>query len=710
MPPSELPSLREEISLYPGPHAADGSPTWTLHDPASNRFFRIGWREFEMLSRWDLHTPEAIAQAISAETTLRMTPRDVELFTQHLAQSHLFRPMTAEDRARFLEIQRHSQPHWVGWMLHNYLFMRIPLWRPDSFLRRTAPAIQWMFSREFLLLITMTAFLSLGLIVRQWEAFVTTFQYFFSWTGVIAYAGALFASKIIHELGHAYAAQRFGCRVPTMGVAFLVMYPVLYTETSDVWKLSSRRQRMVVGMAGMAAELMLAIIAALAWSFLPDGPLRSASFLLASAIWIITLAVNLNPMMRFDGYFLLCDALEIPNLQDRAFALGRWRLREWLFGLGVLPPEKLAPSRQKLLIALAFGIWIYRLFLFFGIALLVYHAFFKLLGIFLFLVEVGWFILRPLGREIMVWYKVRGVLHLNRNLVVTLLLFVASILLLVLPWHFSIAEAPATLQSDNHTVIYAPASAQVVQIQVRSGTEVAQGDLLLRFFDPDLQHRLDTVEKNIVMARLRLAVQGVDFSESGSASEPQKQDQAMEEEWVAALAERHALQTEMEKLSVFAPFSGMVVDLAEDVAVGDWVAAKEPILTVIDANRPIVKGYVSEGQFNRVAPEARGVFYPENADVAPLPGRLLRKDQTTTRTLNELYLASLYGGLLPVREDRAGKLVVEGAMYRVDFVLDQDIPVRSVMRGVMTLEAPPERPIVRLARTVHEVLVRESGF
>ncbi|MBF0419455.1 MAG: HlyD family efflux transporter periplasmic adaptor subunit [Magnetococcales bacterium] len=707
---TQLPDLREELSLHPGPHAADGSPTWTLHDPASNRFFRLGLTEFEMLSRWDLGNPEAIAQAIDRQTSLKLTPYEVERFAQHLMQSHLIRPGHFQERERFVQIQYKSRPHWGRWLLHHYLFLRFSLWHPDRFLDRTLPFITWLFSKEFLIILATMALIALGLIIRQWESFYTTFPYFFSWSGLLAYGGVLSLSKMVHELGHAYAAKRFGCRVPSMGVALLVMVPVLYTETSDVWKLTSRRQRMAVGLAGMAAELMLAAMAALAWSFLADGPLRSAAFLLASALWMITLTINLNPMMRFDGYFVLSDFLEIPNLYDRAFALGRWRLREWLFGFNLKPPEHLPPSRQNLLIVLAFSIWIYRLFLFFGIALLVYHVTFKLLGIFLFLVEIGWFILRPMGREIMVWYRLRDTLRFNRNLGLTGVLLLSMILVMVHPWQVTIAQAPAMLQAENHMVIYAPASARVTQMPVRSGQSVVQGDVLLQLTDPDLQHRLESIERTIVMTRWRLAVQGVDFSESVGDSATQKSAQTLEEELITALTQRQAIQAELGKLRVLAPFSGMVVDVVEDVAIGDWVSAKEPLLTMIDAQRPIVKGYVSELQFSQVKPGDVGIFHPDNPDLSPLSGRVLRKDRATTHVLSEPYLASLYGGTLPVRKDRNGKLVVEGAMYRVDLGLDQDSTVSSVTRGTISVTGVPQRPIFRMWQALHAVLVRESGF
>ena len=123
-------------------------------------------------------------------------------------------------------------------------------------------------------------------------------------------------------------------------------------------------------------ELAIAAFASLLWSFLPEGALRSAAFLLATTTWLLTLGVNLNPFMRFDGYFLLSDLLEVGNLQQRSFALARWWLREQLFGFAEQPPELLPRSLRRGLVIYAFCTWLYRFFLFLGIALLVYMLFF----------------------------------------------------------------------------------------------------------------------------------------------------------------------------------------------------------------------------------------------------------------------------------------------------------------------------------------------
>ena len=703
-PETELPfpQLREDIALYPGATSTDGSPTWTLHDPPSNRFYRMGWFEFEVLSRWDLKDPTAIATAITTETTLTPQPFEVETFITYLTRNHLLQPTTNHDRKRFLR-QRQKNRSWWQWLLQNYLFIRMPLWHPDPFLKRTLPYIRWLFTGGFATFIGLVALFGLVLLMRQWESFTTTFLHFFTFTGMLYYGGALIVSKTLHELGHAYTAHRYGCRVPTMGIMFLVFWPVLYTETSEAWKLTARRQRLAIGMAGILAELGLAAVATLVWSFLPEGPMKSATFLLASTLWVLSLGINLNPLMRFDGYFLLSDITGIANLQSRSFSYARWWLREQLFGFAIAPPEPASKGRQWFLIFFAISTGIYRLFLFLGIALLVYHFFFKLLGLFLFAVEIIWFIARPIGEEVMAWYQHRKAFHKNRALLRTSLLSLLLLTGLALPWPYASTTVPALLQAQHHTTLYTPTAARIDRIHVRAGQHVHEGDLLFLLEAPDLQYRRQTIEHNIALMRWQLSVQEM-------RSNPLESDRVLQQTLDTLRAQHKTVLTDLEKLRITAPFSGTVVDLAEDITSGDWVAKEKSLLTLMDENHPMVESYIAEADLGVVSDNAIGTFYPEDPDARPLTGHLQRIDQTTTRYLSEPYLASVHGGPLPVRMDQAGKLVVEGSYYRSDLSLDQARPLHQISRGYLSIKTTPESLLKQFWRMVHAIFIRESGF
>ncbi|OAN48865.1 hypothetical protein A6A04_19640 [Paramagnetospirillum marisnigri] len=292
-----LPSLRDELALLQGPPTNDGSPTWTLHDPLSNRFFRLSWPAFEVLSRWHLGQADSVAAAVTAETALDMEPEDVSGVVEFLARGGLLKAETPKDIDRLLAIHDAGKTGWLTWALHHYLFFRIPLVRPDAWLDRLLPLVAWMGTRAFRLATLAALLAGLLMMGRQWEVFAATFVDHFSMTGLAAFGLALGLAKVAHELGHALTAKSYGCRVPTMGVAFLVLWPMLYTDVNEAWKLTERRKRLLIGGAGILAELAIAAWATLAWGLLPDGPARGIAFTLAVTTLISSLAINLSPFI-----------------------------------------------------------------------------------------------------------------------------------------------------------------------------------------------------------------------------------------------------------------------------------------------------------------------------------------------------------------------------------------------------------------------------
>jgi putative peptide zinc metalloprotease protein len=404
-----LPPLREDLRLYPGAALRDGSPSWRILDPIRNSFFEIGWLEFELLARWKEHRDaESLAARIAAETPLKATAEEVQELIDFLGANQLLAPGSALADSSLNRRRQDSKQSWYMQLLHRYLFFRIPLWRPDRFLARTVALTDVFFTRGFVMMVLGLLAVDLYLLSREWYSFTDALARMMTAHAFLYYAVALSFSKVVHEMAHAYAARRYGVRVPTMGVAFLVLWPFLYTDTGETWKLADRRKQMVIASAGMASELVLAVIATLLWALSPEGAAKSVFFVLASTSWVMTLAVNASPFMRFDGYFVLSDLLDFPNLHERGTACAKWWMRKTFFGIETSVPEpQLRPGQRAALICFAYVTWLYRLTVFIGIALLVYHFAFKLLGIFLMLVEVIWFIFKPVWVEMTYLWQAR---------------------------------------------------------------------------------------------------------------------------------------------------------------------------------------------------------------------------------------------------------------------------------------------------------------
>lgn len=468
-----LPPLRADLQLSAAAPGHDGAPQWTLADPLRGRYFKLGAVAVRLLQHWYQAEPQRVLSAANAEPGPAADAQALEELLLFLGQHDL---LSAEDtRQRDSYATKAAATRQSLWtrVLHQYLFFRIPLWRPDAFLNRAWPLLErhggWLL-RIFLPLV-----LALGvfLVIRDWSRFIATFPHLFSLGGILAFGVALGFAKLCHEFGHAFMAKRAGCRVQSMGLAFMVLLPMFYTDVSDAWRVRDRRSRLLIDAGGVFAELVLAVLALLAWSLLPDGPARTAAFMLASATWITTLLVNLNPFMRFDGYFLVSDLWGVENLQQRAFALCRWRLREALFGYGEPAPEAWPPVMRRRLLVWGYGAWLWRAVLFFGIALAVYHLFFKVLGIFLMLVELVWFIGLPVWKELQQWWLRRGQAAPGKTLRVAAGLALL-LTVLVVPWRGAV-DVPAMLEASRVSTLHAPVAARVKSLLVREGQKVGQG-------------------------------------------------------------------------------------------------------------------------------------------------------------------------------------------------------------------------------------------
>ncbi|MET0849451.1 MAG: biotin/lipoyl-binding protein, partial [Pseudomonas sp.] len=497
-----LPSLRADLQLSVAAPALDGSPRWTLADPVRGRYFKLGAAAMRLLRHWSLGDPEQVLRAANREPGLPLDGAELEQLLGFLRGHDLISALDPQQRASYsLKAAAQRQTLWQI-LLHQYLFFRIPLWRPDAFLNRAWPWLERFGPRALRYGLPATLGLGVFLVSRDWQRFIATFPHLFSLGGALAFGVALFFAKLCHEFGHAFMAKRAGCRVQSMGVAFMVLLPMFYTDVSDAWRVNDRRARLLIGAGGVLAELLLASIALLVWSLLPDGPGRTAAFMLASATWITTLVINLNPFMRFDGYFLLSDFWEVDNLQGRAFALCRWRLREFLFGYGAAAPEPWSPKMQRRLLIWGYGAWLWRAALFFGIALAVYHLFFKVLGIFLMLVELVWFIFLPIMSEWRQWWARREQAHAPRVLLSGLALF-GLLLMLVVPWR-SAVELPTMLEAGRASALHAPVAARVKTVNVHDGEAVAQGQVLIELESPDLDSRQAIVRREIQIQQLQM--------------------------------------------------------------------------------------------------------------------------------------------------------------------------------------------------------------
>lgn len=699
-----LPELRQDLGLF----APDGDRRheghWLIYDPLRHRYCEVDRTTFEVLSRWRAGiSPSELMETVAHDTGMRIDSEDVAALVQFAEREYLLAEPLKGGWRQIAQNAIGLRKGAGSWLLHNYLFFKIPLFAPQRFLAATMGTARALVSTVALRIYVLLSVSGLYLVSREWDEFVAAFVGFFSVEGMFVFAIAIIFVKTLHELGHAYTAVAMGCRVPAIGIAFMVLTPMLYTDVTDAWRIGSRRKRLMIDGAGVAVELILASVATFLWPFLPPGTFKSVVLAIATTSWIMSLAINLNPFMRFDGYYLLSDFVGVQNLQSRSFALARWRIREVLFALGDPPPEIMEAHKRSLLIGYAVTTWLYRLMLFIGIALLVYHYFFKLLGIILFAVEIIFFIARPIWSEIMEWKKRLPRIAGSRRSYIS---FGVGMLLLgaaVVPWSGRV-DVPAVIEAQAMTRIYPPRAAEIVEVAVTAGARVVKGDVLAVLKSEQIEQELRIVDNEIRANKVRLARGVVDATD-------REQAVVRERELRTLLERRSGLNAVRDELTIRAPIAGRVVELAPAMHPGRVIGLKDQILAIADTRELQGRGYVALSDVSRLAPGAKGSFIHDDGRMSRIEVSVAEVGTSGVALLDIADLSSLQGGAIEAAENSRREMVPTIAQYPVRLeVGDAGDTIQHRVRGLAIIQGAKESFAQSMWRRIVRVLVREGGF
>lgn len=482
-----------------------------LENPFRNQFFRLRPEAYEFVGRL---RPDRTVEEVWREC-LEKAPDAApgqEAVIQLLAQLYLADLLqydVASDTARLFERyeksrQRETRARWL-----NVMFMRFPLLDPDLFLQRTMPIARKLIGPFGLLLWLIVVGAGIKTAVEHWPQLQSQSE------GVLApanlpllYLGMILV-KTLHEFGHAYFCRRFGGEVHVMGIMFMIFMPMPYVDATSSWGFRQRWKRALVGAAGMIVELFVAAIAAFVWARTAPGAIHSVAYNIMFVASVSTIVFNINPLLRYDGYYILSDLLEIPNLYQRALAQLRHLAERYLFGIG--RSESPAHSRSEAILLAVFGVLsgCYRVFVFSRILIFVADQF-LIIGLLMAVAcAVSWvfvptskFINYLSTNQLLERHRARAV-AVSAGLAVAILFFLNFI---PFPNHF---RAPGVIESREWKTIVSETRGQIVEVLTKPGSKVHRGDPLVRLQNHELELELVTARAALteVETRVRKAMQ-----------------------------------------------------------------------------------------------------------------------------------------------------------------------------------------------------------
>jgi putative peptide zinc metalloprotease protein len=362
----KLVRLRVRPDLQVFEQKYEGKTFHVVKDPVCLRYYRFSRQEYFVFQLFDgKHTMEEVQEAFEEEfKPLRLEFSDLEGFARQLvtaglvqneqpgAGQHLFTRRAKQRRLRRLAA------------FTNILYLKIPVFDPDRILTWMYRYLWWIFTTWFFALsvgLMLAAAFHVALHFDTFHAKLPAYQEFFTWNSVLYMWISLGVVKVIHEFGHGLSCKAFKGECHEMGILLMCLSPCLYANVTDAWTLADKWKRIIISFAGIYVELVIAAIATFVWWYTPTYPVvNNIALCIMVLCSVSTVMFNANPLMRFDGYYILADWLEVPNLREKANKFLNNLFLSKALGVEVPPEPYMAPARKWLFVIYAIASWVYR--------------------------------------------------------------------------------------------------------------------------------------------------------------------------------------------------------------------------------------------------------------------------------------------------------------------------------------------------------------
>lgn len=696
------PRLRPHLRLYR--HHYRGALWFVMHDPGSGRSHRFTPGARFILAGMDGSRDVAALWAAAQRRLGERTPTQDELI-HLLGQLHAADLMQCDvtpDAAELFERSRRQQRTRARQAWGNPMSLKLPLLDPSRLLDALEPWLRPLWNRwgalAWLALVLPAALLALG----HREALADDVA-----DRLLAPANLLLLAllfpliKVLHELGHGIAARMRGGEVHEVGVMLLVFMPVPYVDASAAAVLRSKWDRALVGAAGMAVELVLGALAMYVWLLVEPGPVRAVAFNVMLVAGVSTLVFNGNPLLRYDGYYILADLIEMPNLAARANRYVGHLVERGLFGLPDSETPAGGPGERAWLLFYALASFVYRLLVSVALVLFITGEFF-VVGLLLGAWAAVTMLLLPAARTLRQLVDGPRLAPVRGRALATSAALALAAALALLAW-------PAPQRSHTEGVVWLPEHALVraggagflARYLVAPGTLVQAGEPLAELVDPalDAQVRVAQARADEVQARFDAL-----FVADRAQAEQLRGPLAHARQELAELQDRAA------RLVAFSPGAGrFTVPQAADRP-GRHLRRGDLLGYVTDPARPgdgaVVRAVVAQADADLVRSATRAValraaWQPERT----LPGRLLHEVPAGSAELPSRALAVDGGGQVVVDpRDREGLHALE-RRFQFDIALPPDSAAFYGARVHVRFEHPEAPLAVQWARSLRQLLL-----
>lgn len=636
------PFLRTTVEI--ARHRYRNEPWFMLRDPGSGQFRRTNRVGFALIERLDgTRTLDEIYESLLAQLGNEAPGQaDIILALEQLAQGGLIQTDNTSDLRVLLHRAQQQHRQLLRAKL-NPLSFQVALFNPATLLTALEPIGRFIVTPTALVAWFGLLLMALATAMSHSAALGSHLE---TLTGDARFFLLLWVTypllKAIHELAHGLLVRRFGGEVNEMGVRLLVLMPVPFVDASAATLFDRKHQRAAVAAAGIMAELAMASMAVIVWSLV--GPGITSDLLLTAALIgsVSTVAFNGNPLMKFDGYYLLCDWLEMPNLAQRARQFFVWSIKRYLLFIRDLPRPHTARGETRWLLGYAILSWLYRVVVITLITRLA--AGYSLVIAAALATFFAWtLLLRPLLSGIRFLYQ-SALLNGRRSQAILASAVLAALLLVALatPVPDSTVTGGIVWLPDG-AQIRAEAAGNVRRLLAENRTTVSQHQDLVELDNPNLV----LVEREAQQSLAELTARHIAELSTGGTRAAILREQLEQQR-----REHTAARQKVNDLTVRAARAGQLVLVNPDDLDGAWVSAGQTIGYVLGAPGTVIRTAISGQQYDRIAHNTTSVsvrFADEPG--AEYNGRIVHASAGDTRQLPSPALSQRHGGQIRTTRD-----------------------------------------------------------
>jgi putative peptide zinc metalloprotease protein len=569
-----------------------------------------------------------------------------------------------------LRAERQQRQTWRRHLLNPFA-VRLPLYDPERLLQRLLPCIRLLFGMPGLLLWLLVVGTAVLLATIHWHDLTSDVVDRILVPHNLLLLWLIFpVLKILHEFGHAGATKAYGGEVHDMGVLFLAFIPCPYVDASAATAFRNTWQRIMVGAAGMFVELFLAALALLVWLNVEPGMVRTAMYDIMFLAGISTVLFNGNPLLRYDGYYMFADYLEIPNLRVRAQAYLYYLWERYAFGRQEATTESATASERGWFVCYGITAWLYRLVVFVAVAMFMAERFFFVGAVFAVggLLVGGATPMVKLLAYLSTSPRLRRV-RLRAGLVVggITALVVGVVCLTPMPLR---SQAEGVMWVPERAHVRATAAGFVERLVAPPGARVRQGDALVVCRDPALETRVTVLEGRVQELHLRYSVE---WLKDVSQAEILKEEMLLWQENLARARERVAA------LTIQSPTDGtFVVPQAQDLP-GQFVKQGTQLGYVLEHTTMTARVVVAQDDIDLVRQQTHGIEVRlAERLTAPISAELWRVVPAATQQLPSLALSSQGGGAIATDPRDIEGVKTLQRLFQLDVQLTSDVRVSHV--------------------------------